>query len=133
MPHSSATFHQLNLLLVYAHYSSVRVGVAVKTYNETVAKRSHLMVVSYSCHRTSGRNYISEMVEKVEHFLRRHRVLILVLNSCNLVCNTPVHVFGRLFIYVSEAVLHRILVYPHSCRKLISVEILKGLAESLIV
>ena len=133
MSHSTATLHQLNLLLVYTHYRTVGVGIAVETYDKAVAQRSHLMVVSYSGHRTSCRNNVSEVVEKIEHFLLRHRILILLFYSCYFLCDAPMHVFGRLFIYPSETIFHRILINPYSCGKLISIEIFQRLAISLVV
>ena len=62
MTHAAATLHELHLLLIYLHDGAVRVGIAVETYDEAVAQRRYLMVVSYARHWATGRYDVAEVV-----------------------------------------------------------------------
>ena len=123
MSYSTTTLHQLHLLFVNTHNGTIRIGITVQTDYETVGKRCHLIVITNTRHRTTSRDNISEMVQEVENLLCRQRVLIFVFNTSYLVSNAPMHLFWRLLIDISEAILHRILVDPHTGSKFVSTEI----------
>ncbi len=122
--HASSALHQLNLLLVYLHHSTITVCIAIKPYHKTVAQRCHLLVVANSGHRTSCGNDVAEMVQQAKHILYTQRIFILLLYSGNLTGNTPMHLFGRLLIDVAIAVFHGIFVDPHPGGQLVTVKIL---------
>ncbi len=54
---------------------------------------------------------------------RSHGVLVLFLNTCNLISYTPMHVIGSLLINFSEGVLYRVLVNPDLGCKFVTSEI----------
>ena len=121
--HAAAALHELHLLLVDAHDGAIRVGIAVEAYHKAVAQRGHLMVVADTRHGASGRHYVSEMVNHIEHLLGAHRIVIVVLYSRDFIGYSPVHICGRLLIDVACAVFHGILVDPYSGCQLIAVKI----------
>ena len=123
MSYSTTTLHQLHLLFVNTHNGTIRIGITVQTDYETVGKGCHLIVITDTRHRTTSRDNISKMVQEVENLLCRQRVLIFVFNTSYLVSNAPMHLFWRLLIDISEAILHRILVDPHTGSKFVSTEI----------
>ena len=133
VPHSTATLHQLHLLFVNAHDGTIGVGIAIEPYHETVAQRCHLMAVADAGHRTAGRNDVTKMVEQTENLFFRQRIGILALNACYLAGNAPVHVFGRFLEDVAEAVLHRILVDPHTGGQLVATKIFKRGGKGLLI
>ena len=123
MPHPTTTLHQLYLLLVDAQNGTIRVGIAIETDDEAITERCHLVVVADACHRAAGRYYIAEVVEQLEYLFCRHRVLILLLYTGYLVSNAPVHVQRRLLVDIAYAVLHCVLVHPHSGGQFVTAKI----------
>ena len=131
--YSSATFHQLHLLLIDAHHGTIRVGIAVKTDDKAVAERSHLEVVSYSRHRRTSRNDIAEVVEQCENLLRLERVGVFLLNAFHLFCYSPMHVLRTLFVNITETVLHRVLIHPYAGSEFVAIKIFQGLIECFLL
>ena len=123
--HTAATLHQLHLLLINAHHRTIRVGIAVQSYHETIRERRYLVVVADARHRTTGRHDVAEVVQQVENLLCRHRVLILLFDSGYLVGNAPVHLFGRLLIDIAKRILHSIFVHPHPGGQFVTAKISK--------
>ncbi len=121
--HTTATLHQLHLLLVYPHYGAIGIGIAVQTYHKAVAQRCDLIVIANTCHRTARRHYISEMVKQFEYIFFRHRVGIFPLNTGNLPRYTPMHILRRFLVNIAETVLHGIFVHPYTSREFITAEI----------
>ena len=133
MSHTTTTLHQLHLLLVNAHNSTIGIGITIQSNNKTIGQGGYLIVVANTSHRTSSRNNISEMVQEVEHLLSCQWVFILFFNASNLIGNAPMHLFGRFLIDISEAILHRILIDPYTGSKFIATEISQCSLESFIV
>ena len=133
MPYSTATLHELHLFRVDTHDCAIRVSIAVESDNEAIAERGNLEIVANTCHRTTGRHNIPEVVEQFENLLGSHRVRILFFNTRNLIGNTPVHVNRRFLIDIAIAIFHRILVDPHSCRQFISIEIIQRSLQCFFV
>ena len=123
--YATASLHQLHLLLVDAHHRTIRVGITIQSDDEAVRQRGYLVVVADTCHRTSGRHDIAEVIQQIENLLGRHRVLVLLFYTGYLVGQSPVHLFGRLLIDLSKRVFHRILVHPYASGKLIAAKISK--------
>ena len=131
--HASAAFHQLHLLLVYAHDGTVRIGFAIEAYDKTVAQRCHLMVIADTCHRTACRHHVAEMVQQFEHLFCTDRILIFLLYTCHFVGDTPVHICRRLLIDIAKAILHGVFVHPNAGSELITAEIGQGSAIGFLV
>lgn len=51
------------------------------TDDEAIRQRGYLKVVADSRHRTTLRDYVSELVEQVENLLLRQRVGVVVLDA----------------------------------------------------
>ena len=131
--HTAAALHQLHLFLVDADDGSVGVGIAVESYHEAVGERSHLEMVSDAGHRRTGRNDVAEMIQEVEHLLRREGVGVLLFDACHLVGDAPMHVAGTLLIDVAIGILHGILVHPDAGRQFVAGKILKGSLEGFVI
>ena len=123
--YAATTLHQLHLLLVNAHHRTIRVGITVQSDDEAVRQRGYLVVVADTCHRTTGRHDIAEVVQQVENLLGRHRVLVFLFYAGYLVGQSPVHLFGRLLVDLSKRVFHRVLVHPYTGCELIAAKISK--------
>ena len=123
--HASPAFHQLHLLLIDAHDGTVRVGVAFQADDKAVAQRGNLVVVADAGHGAACRHDVAEVVEQGMHLVGTHGVGVLLLDACHLVGDTPVHVFGRLFVDVAETVFHRVLVHPYACGQFVAFKILQ--------
>ena len=123
--YATTTLHQLHLLFINAHHGAVGVGIAVQADDKAVRQRGYLVVVADTCHRTTGRHDIAEVVQQVENLLRRHRVLVFLLDAGYLVGQSPVHLVGRLLIDVAKRVFHRVLVHPNAGSELIAAKISK--------
>ena len=133
MTYSTTTLHQLHLLFVNTHDSAIRVGIAIKTNNEAVAKACHLMMVANTCHRATSRNNISEMIEQLEYLLLRKRVRIFLLYAGYLISNTPMHILRRAFKDCSKTIFHGILVDPYSGSKFIAIKVLQRSLISFLI
>ena len=128
--YTTTSFHQLHLFLVNLHDSAIRVGITIKPNNKAVTQRSHLIIIAYTRHRATSRNYILEMVKKFKYLLCRKRISVFLLYASNLVSNAPMHLFWTFLIDISKAVLHSILVNPYTCSKLVAIKIFKRCLES---
>ena len=69
MTYTAASFHQLHLLFVDAHDGAVRVGVAFKTDDKSVAQLGNLVIIANTRHRTPCRYDISEVIQQLEYLL----------------------------------------------------------------
>ena len=69
VPHTTAPFHQLHLLLVDAKDSTIGVGIAVQPDNEAVGKRCYLVVVADASHRTACGYDVTEMIQQFKNLL----------------------------------------------------------------
>ena len=131
--HTAATLHQLHLLFVFLHDCTIGVGIAIKADDKAVAQRSYLIIIADTRHRAACGHNIAEVVKKVEHILRTHRIGILVLNTRNLICQAPVHIDRRLLKDIPKGILHGILVHPHAGSQLIAIEISQRGLKRLII
>ena len=132
MTYTTASFHQLHLLLVESHDCSIRVAIAVDANHEAVAERSHLEVVADTGHGASCWNDVAEVVEQLEYFLCRHRVRIFLLYSSYLVSQTMVHILWRALVDIAVAVLHRVLVHPYASSQFVAGEVVQRSLVSLV-
>ena len=105
MAYTTTALHQLNLLLVNLDDATIGVGLTIKTYDEAVAQRAHLEVVTDAGHRAALWHDVSEMPHELKDFLFTHGVGILLLNACNLTGDAVMHVIGREFVNVAIRVL----------------------------
>ena len=133
VPYSTATLHQLHLLLVDAQDGAVAVGITIQTDDKAVRQRRNLVVVADARHRTACRHDIAEVVQQVENLLGRHRVLVFLFYPCYLVGDTPMHLFGRLLVDIAIGVFHGIFVHPHTGSQFVTLEISQRGLESLII
>ena len=81
VPHTSAAFHKLNLLLVNFHNSTIRVRISVVTNNETVRKRGNLVIVANACHGSTLRYNVPEIFQNIKNFIFCKRVRVPLFNS----------------------------------------------------
>lgn len=130
---AAATFHELHLLLVNAHYAAVGIGMAVETDYETVAQRHRLHVVADAGHGTPLRHYVSEIFEQVKDFVMAHGVGVLVLYAGQLGGDTVVHIVGSQLIENALRVLQRIFTGPHPGGQFIAIKILYRGVIGLVV
>ena len=127
--HTATAFHQLHLLLVHFHDTTVGIGVIIITNHKTVGQGHNLVAVAYAGHGTALRNDIFEFVEERENQLFAHRMHVAFLNACELGSHTMVHVFGRSLHDIAVSVLERILVNPYASGQFIAAEILHDIGE----
>ena len=131
--HTAATLHELHLLFVFLHDGTIGVGVAIQTNYEAVAQRGNLIIIADTRHRTASGHNVTEVVEEVEHVLRAHRVGILIFDTCNLICQAPVHIGRRLLEDIPKGILHGVFVHPHAGGQLIAVKISQRGLKRLII
>ena len=91
------------------------------------------MIIADTRHRATCRHDVAEVIEHVEDLLGRERIRILLLDARNLVGNTPVHLLRAFLKDIAEAVLHSVLVDPHTCRQLVAAEVLQRGLVSLFI
>ena len=132
MSYSTSTFHQLNLLFINTHDSTITVSITIKPDNKTVTKTSNLMIISNTSHWTTGRNNISKMIKKFKNLLSRHRVLVLIFYTSDFIRYTPMHIHGTLFVDCTKAIFHRILVHPYSSSEFVATKILQGSLKCIL-
>ena len=123
--HSSATFHQLHLLLVNLDDASIRVGFAIQSDDKAVAQRAHLEVVANSCHRAALRHDVAEMAHEFEDFLFAHGVGVLLFDASNFTSDAMMHIVGRKLVDVTERVFQRILAGPYACGQFVSLKVIE--------
>ena len=68
---------------------------------------------------------VLEVVEQVEQLLRFERISILSLDTSNFVCYTPMHIFRRFLVDITERIFYCILVYPNTCSQFIAFKVLQ--------
>ena len=122
--YATATLHQLYLLLVDADNTAIRVSGVLVTDHEAVRQRCNLQCVADTGHRAALRNHVAEVVEQLEHLVCRHRVSVAVFDTGDLVSDTPMHLFGRSLIDVTERVFQSILAHPHRSGQFVTCEVL---------
>ena len=81
--------------------ATIGVGLTIKTYDEAVAQRAHLEVVTDAGHRAALWHDVSEMPHEFKDFLFTHGVGILFLDAGNLTGYTVMHVIGREFVNIA--------------------------------
>ena len=131
--HTTAALHQLHLFLIDADDGSVGVGIAVESHHEAVGEGCNLKVIPDTRHRRTGRNDVAEMIQEVEHLLRREGVGVLLFDARHLIGDAPMHVAGTLLIDVAIGILHGILVHPNAGRQFVAGKILKGSLEGFVI
>ena len=122
--HATATLHKLHLLLVHTEDTAVRVGRVLMSDNEAVRQRRHLHIVTNAGHRSTLRNHIAEVVEKLENLALAKWVGIVTLDTSQLTSYAVVHILGRGLVDVTKRVLEGILAHPHLRGELITLEVL---------
>ena len=133
MTNATTALHQLHLLLVNTKDSSVRVGITIQADHETVAQRCHLEIIADTGHRTACRDDILEMIQEIEDFLGADRILVFLLDTGNLVSNTPMHVGRTLLIDITETVFHGVLVHPHTGGQLITTKVFQRSLKRFLI
>ena len=130
--YSTSTFHQLNLLFINTHDSTITISITIKPDNKTVTQTCNLMIISNTSHWTTGRNNISEMIKKFKNLLSRHWILVLVFYTGDFIRYTPMHIHGTLLVDSTEAIFHRILVHPYSSSEFVATKILQGSLKCIL-
>ena len=72
------------------------------------------------------------MIQQIKHLLRRQRILILLFNASHFIGNAPMHIYRTFFINIPEAILHRILIHPHTGSQLVAAKIGQSRLKSLV-
>ena len=91
------------------------------------------MIIANTRHRAACRYDVAEMIEHIKNLLGREWVGVLLLNTGNFIGNTPMHLLRAFLKDIAEAVLHGVLVDPHTCRQLVPAEVLQRGIVSLFI
>ena len=94
MTYTSASLHQLHLLLVDLHDTAIRIRGPGIADHETVGQRGNLVRITDTGHRASLRNNVFEVFDEFIDLLFRHRVFIKRFYTCDFTCDTAVHIIG---------------------------------------
>ena len=124
MTHATSPFHQLHLLLVGLHDTTVGVGLSFVADDETVRQRGYLEVVADTSHGTSLGNNIPKVLQDLKNLVFCKRIRILPFNARHLPGDTTVHIVGCQFIKVPIAILQCVFVGPHVGCQRVAMEIL---------
>ncbi len=130
---SAPALHELYLFLVDADDAAVGVGGVAVADDEAVGERRYLEVVADTRHGTSLRDDVTELLEQVVNLLRLHRIGVGVLDACQFVGDSPVHLFGRFLENVAERIFQRVFADPYHGGQVIAFEVLLGALYRLVV
>jgi hypothetical protein len=78
------------------------------------------------------RNDVSEPIEQIEKFLFAQRIFVFLFNPRNFTSQTPVHVFGRLFVNIAVTVLQGVFADPNFGRQFIPLKIFQRFVVRLV-
>ena len=133
VPDTSATLHELHLLLIDEHDASVAVGLAVDADYEAVRQRADLKIVADTGHRAALRHKIPKILQKLENFRFGHAVGIVCFDAGKLAGQTMMHVIRIKLVDVAIAVFKGIFAYPDLCGKTVAAEVIERCCISLAV
>ena len=122
--HATPALHQLHLLFIYFHYSTVRIGITLRSYDKAIGKAGNLIRITNSGHGTTLWNNVFKLPEQVENVLCAHGVWILFFYSGNLISQSPMHIFGRFFVDISKGIFYCVLADPYFSSHFVAFEIL---------
>ena len=126
MTYAASTFHQLHLLLVGLHDTTVGVGVAIVADDETIRQRRNLEIVADARHGAALRHDVAEALQHLKNLLFGHWVGVFPLDASYLAGDAVVHVVRRQLVDVAVAVLECIFVGPYVTCQRVAMEIFLG-------
>ena len=144
-PHSATAFEQLGQLLVGVEDTPI--GIDHRRHHHAVGQGGNDLLVAQSRHHAPLRDDVTKTVEQLEDLLFAHlgarlpvsRKACLVLGRIFLLDpgkfpgHAMMHVGRRFFQQTTVQILERVLLRPSGCRQFISVEVLQGFFQNLLV
>ena len=91
--------------------------------NAEIGKGSYLVVVSDSGHRAALRNDVFEVVQQAEEFFGSQCVGVLGFDAGYFIGYSPMHVFRRFFVNISERIFDCVFVHPNPCSQFVALEV----------